>query len=96
MSLQPFLFLRTRKASTALLRTMKIVFIFDESPAATVNRHERVILLYPLNEEVRKDKSNERTIPAEEIHGDSCGRKGLGETPKCDSTRRLTSRPRKA
>src|SRR5699024_2696347 len=26
----------------------------------------------------------------------SWGRKGLGETPQCDSTRRLTSRPRKA
>ncbi|RDW21698.1 hypothetical protein CWR45_02155 [Oceanobacillus chungangensis] len=34
--------------------------------------------------------------PAEEIHGDSCGRKGLGETLKCISTKRLTSRPRKA
>jgi hypothetical protein len=27
---------------------------------------------------------------------DSCGRRGIGETPECDSTRRLTSRPRKA
>src|SRR5699024_9759489 len=35
-------------------------------------------------------------IPAEEIYEDSCGRKGLGETPQCVSTRRLTSRPRKA
>ncbi|AXI10024.1 hypothetical protein CUC15_14290 [Oceanobacillus zhaokaii] len=24
-----------------------------------------------------------RAIPAEEIHGNSCGRKGLGETTKC-------------
>src|SRR5690625_1145778 len=35
-------------------------------------------------------------IPAEEIHEDSWGRKGLGETPECVSTRRLISRPRKA
>src|SRR5699024_7019112 len=34
--------------------------------------------------------------PAEEIHEDSWGRKGIGETPQCVSTRRLTSRPRKA
>ncbi|PXY53734.1 hypothetical protein CIT14_12035 [Virgibacillus profundi] len=27
---------------------------------------------------------------------DSCGRKGIGETPQVRSTRRLTSRPRKA
>ncbi len=33
---------------------------------------------------------------AEEIYVDSCGRKGIGETPQCVSTRRLTSRPRKA
>src|SRR5690625_2437254 len=35
-------------------------------------------------------------IPAEEIHGDSWGSKGIGETPECVSTRRLISRPRKA
>ncbi len=34
--------------------------------------------------------------PVEEIRGDSWGRKGLGETPQCVSTRRLSSRPRKA
>jgi hypothetical protein len=33
---------------------------------------------------------------APEIYVDSCGRKGIGETPQCVSTRRLTSRPRKA
>jgi len=33
---------------------------------------------------------------AKEIYVDSCGMKGLGETPQCDSTRRLISRPRKA
>jgi hypothetical protein len=36
------------------------------------------------------------SVLAKEIHGDSCGRIGIGETPQCDSTRRLTSRPRKA
>src|SRR5690606_18839400 len=35
-------------------------------------------------------------ILAKEIHGDSCGRIGIGETPQCVSARRLTSRPRKA
>ncbi|RDW16307.1 hypothetical protein CWR48_16810 [Oceanobacillus arenosus] len=34
--------------------------------------------------------------PAEKIHEDSCGKKSLGETLKCDSTKRLTSSPRKA
>src|SRR5690625_1153514 len=33
---------------------------------------------------------------AEEKHGDSCGNRGLDETPQCVSTRRLISRPRKA
>src|SRR4051794_13391337 len=33
-------------------------------------------------------------FPSEEIHEDSCGRKGLGETTKCVSTSRLTSPPR--
>src|SRR5699024_10038046 len=33
---------------------------------------------------------------AEEKHGDSCGSRGLDETPQCVSTRRLISRPRKA
>ncbi len=36
------------------------------------------------------------TSLAPEIYVDSCGRKGIGETPQCASTRRLTSRPRKA
>src|SRR5699024_3929761 len=35
-------------------------------------------------------------IPATRIHEDSCGRKGIGGTPQCVSTRRPTSRPRKA
>src|SRR5690625_3957166 len=30
------------------------------------------------------------------IHEDSCGRRGIDETPQCASTRRLSSRPRKA
>jgi len=41
-------------------------------------------------------KSNNPTELAEEIYVDSCGKKGLGETPQCVSARRLTSRPRKA
>src|SRR5699024_8663421 len=41
-------------------------------------------------------KGEESTDLAEEIYVDSCGRKGIGETPKCGSTRGLTSRPRKA
>jgi hypothetical protein len=36
------------------------------------------------------------TLPAQEIYGDFCGRKGIGEIPECESTRKLTSRPRKA
>src|SRR5699024_7309874 len=35
-------------------------------------------------------------IPATRIHEDSCGRKGIGGTTQCVSTRRPTSRPRKA
>jgi len=41
-------------------------------------------------------KTNNPTKLVEEIYVDSCGEKGLGETPQCVSTRRLTSRPRKA
>src|SRR5690554_701128 len=37
-----------------------------------------------------------RANQALEIYVDSCGKKSLGETPQCFSTRRLTSSPRKA
>jgi hypothetical protein len=40
-------------------------------------------------------KDEQCTKLAEEIYADSCGRKGIGETPQCVSTRRLTSHPRK-
>ncbi len=42
------------------------------------------------------EKYEQSTILAPEIYVDSSGSKGIGETPQCVSTRRLTSRPRKA
>ncbi len=67
------------------------------------------ICLKTLMEDLIKDENrrlgqNKKVLPkdeqcmeiAEGIYVDSWGRKGIGETPKCASTRRLTSRPRKA
>ncbi|PAV31198.1 hypothetical protein CIL05_00625 [Virgibacillus profundi] len=36
-----------------------------------------------LIQEVNQLLKSKNTIPAEETHEDSCGRKGLGETPEC-------------
>ncbi len=58
-----------------------------DCPPAPINHYTSEIKLYcPYN----------KTITAKEIHGDSYGRKGLGETTQCVAQRRLISRPWKA
>src|SRR5699024_12351288 len=85
---------RTRKSSAALHRTKKIGLYFRgvtalHSPGLVKLYDDFILLLLPQSV-VSKLKL------AEEKHGDSCGSRGLDETPQCVSTRRLISRPRNA